>query len=331
MLRILCLTTLLTLQMNSANAWGFWAHQRINRIAVFLLPPEMLTLYKPSIDYLTEHAVDPDKRRYASPDEAPRHYIDLDHYCTLPCDELPKRWNDAVEKYTEDTLKSYGTVPWHIQLMMYRLTDAFKLKDKNKILHLSADIGHYIADSNVPLHTTENYNGQMTNQVGIHGFWESRITELFAEDYDYFIGKAEFVAKPSERIWATILESHKALDTVFGFEKKLSSEFPSDRKFAFETRGMNNVKAYSEEYSSVYSKMMDGMVERRMRSSIKMVADIWFTCWVNSGSPDLRKLEDKPLSPEEKAEMEAEENAWKHKKTKQHGHYHPESGKEEGK
>ena len=183
MLRILCLTTLLTLQMKSANAWGFWAHQRINRIAVFLLPPEMLTLYKPSIDYLTEHAVDPDKRRYASPDEAPRHYIDLDHYCTLPCDELPKRWNDAVEKYTEDTLKAYGIVPWRIQQMMYWLTDAFKEKDKGKILRLSAELGHYIADSNVPLHTTENYNGQLTNQYGIHGFWESRIPELFESRY----------------------------------------------------------------------------------------------------------------------------------------------------
>ncbi len=329
MIRSFVLISLLAFCYTSAQAWGFWAHQRINRVAVFLLPEQMTGLYKENIDFLTEHAVDPDKRRYAVADEAPRHYIDLDHYCSLPCNEMPHRWNDAVEKYSEDTLKAYGTVPWHIQLMMYRLTDAFKAKDKNKILRLSADLGHYIADSNVPLHTTENYNGQMTNQVGIHGFWESRIPELFAEDYDYFIGKAEFVSKPSVRIWATILESHKALDSVFGFEKKLSVDFPSDRKYAIEARGMTNVRAFSEEYTSAYSKMMDGMVERRMRSSIKMVADFWFTCWVNAGSPDLRKLEDKPLTPEEKAELEAEENSWKEKKAKQYGHYHPETGKED--
>ncbi len=311
----------------SANAWGFWAHQRINRIAVFLLPPEMIAFYKENIDFITEHAVDPDKRRYAIADEAPRHYIDLDHYCILPCDSMPHRWNDAVAKYSEDTLKSYGIVPWHIQLMMFRLTDAFKAKDKNRILKLSAEIGHYIADSNVPLHTTENYNGQLTDQKGIHGFWESRIPELFAEDYDYFIGKAEFVAKPTDRIWKIILESHSALDTVLGFEKKLSQTFPSDRMYAFDTRGVITSKMYSQEYTAAYSKMMDGMVERRMRSSIKMVADIWFTCWVNAGSPDLTNTETKDLSAQEKEEAEAEEKAWKEKK-KQYGHYHPENGTE---
>lgn len=328
MLRIAGLTMLLLFQFDSANAWGFWAHQRINRIAVFLLPPEMLTLYKPNIDYLTEHAVDPDKRRYASPDEAPRHYIDLDHYCTLPCDELPKRWADAVDKFSEDTLQAYGIVPWRIQQMMYWLTDAFKEKDKGKILRLSAELGHYIADSNVPLHTTENYNGQLTGQYGIHGFWESRIPELFGEDYDYFIGKAELVQKPLDRIWKNVFESHKALDTVLGFEKVISESFASDQKYVFETRGQTVMKTYSEDYTKAYSKMMDGMVERRMRSSIKMVADMWYTCWVNAGTPRLNDVIDKPLSPEELEQLKAEDKLWREKKTKQYGHYHPEEGSE---
>jgi hypothetical protein len=320
------LTVLFFVYTTSTHAWGFWAHQRINRIAVFLLPPEMMNLYKANIDWLTEHAVDPDKRRYATPDEAPRHYIDLDHYCVYPCADFPHRWEDAVNKFSEDTLKAYGTVPWRIQQMMYWLTDAFKAKDKNKILRLSAEIGHYIADSNVPLHTTENYNGQLTNQVGIHGFWESRIPELFGEDYDYFIGKAEFIQKPLDRIWKTVMESHKALDTVLSFEKTLSTTFDSDRKFAFETRGQTVVKTYSKEYTKAYSDRMDGMVERRMRSSIKMVADVWFTCWVNAGSPDLDNLYDIPLTPEEQQLLEAEQLSWKEKKNAQYGHYHPETG-----
>jgi hypothetical protein len=45
--------------------WGFYAHKKINYYAVFLLPPEMMVLYKPNIDFIEEHAVDPDKRRYA--------------------------------------------------------------------------------------------------------------------------------------------------------------------------------------------------------------------------------------------------------------------------
>lgn len=312
----------------SSFAWGFWAHQRINRIAVFLLPPEMIGFYKENIEYITEHAVDPDKRRYASVDEAPRHYIDLDHYCEYPCKDFPHSWKDAAAKYSEDTLKAYGIVPWRIQQMMYWLTDAFKEKDKAKILRLSTELGHYIADSNVPLHTSENYNGQMTHQIGIHGFWESRIPELFGEDYDYFIGKAAYVSKPLDRIWQTILESHHALDSVFGYEKMLSQNFSPDNKYAFETRGQNVVKAYSAEYAKAYSDSMDGMVERRMRSAIKMVADFWLTCWVNAGSPDLSKLTDKPLTAEEQKEMQEEQKAWKEKKA-QYGQQHPETGTEE--
>ena len=45
-------------------------------------------------------------------------------------------------------------------------------------------------------HTTENYNGQFTNQKGIHGFWESRIPELFYDEYDFITGKAKYIDYP---------------------------------------------------------------------------------------------------------------------------------------
>ena len=86
--------------------WGFWGHKRINRVAVFTLPPEMLAFYKYHIEYITESAVNPDKRRYATKNEAPRHYIDVDHYGVYPFDNVPRRWNDAVEALTEDTSKA---------------------------------------------------------------------------------------------------------------------------------------------------------------------------------------------------------------------------------
>src|SRR5882757_3282062 len=137
--------------------WGFFGHQKINYYAVFLLPPDMMVLYKPNITFLSEHAVDPDKRRYAVADEGPRHYIDIDHYGKYPYDSLPRKWNDAVAKYSEDTLNANGIVPWWVQTMLGRLTNAFKEKNHAKILRLSAEIGHYIADAHVPLHANSNH------------------------------------------------------------------------------------------------------------------------------------------------------------------------------
>ena len=109
----------------------------------------MIVLYKPYADFIMEHAVDPDKRRYMVAGEGPRHYIDIDRYGVYPFDSLPRKWNDAVAKYSEDTLNTYGIVPWWLQTMLSRLTNAFKEKNQAKILKYSAEIGHYIADSHV--------------------------------------------------------------------------------------------------------------------------------------------------------------------------------------
>ena len=93
----------------------------------------------------------------------------------------------------------------------------------DRILSLSSDLGHYIADAHVPLHTTENYNGQLTNQKGIHGFWESRIPEISAEEYDYLLGTAVYVADPLKEAWRIVKESNSAVDSVLKFEKELLS------------------------------------------------------------------------------------------------------------
>lgn len=278
--------------LQKANGWGFWGHQVINRMACFTLPPQLFSFYKIHIDYLTTHAVDPDKRRYSDPVEAPRHFIDIDHYGHHPFDSVPKMWEDAVLKFSEDSLNKYGIVPWRINSMYYQLCRAFKENDVQRILYYSANLGHYIADSHVPLHCTENYNGQFTNQNGIHGLWESRLPELFGGDYDFFVGRAMFVNDVLDYCWNNIEESYAALDSVLTFEQKLNSRFDTDKKYAFEVRGSQLIKVYSKEYSSNYHEDLDGQVERRMQRSILAVGSLWYTAWANAGMPDLIAVSD---------------------------------------
>lgn len=301
--------------------WGFFAHKKINYYSVFLLPPQMLTLYKPNIDFLFEHAIDPDKRRYAVAEEGPRHYIDIDYYGAYPYPELPRKWDDAVAKYTEDTLMAHGIVPWHVQTMLYRLTDAFKEKNFSRIMKNSAEIGHYIADAQVPLHVSSNHNGQATNQRGIHGFWESRVPELLADkNFDFFIGKAEYIKNPGEFIWARVMESGKAADSVLLFEKELSAQFPTDRKYAFEQRNKLTIRQYSSDFTIAYNKKLNGMVERQMRQSISAIASFWYTAWVNAGQPDLSELTGQKLSEADIKEFEKLNETWKSGKIKGREH-----------
>ncbi len=307
--------TLIVFIVFLSSAWGFYGHQQINRLAVFTLPPEMIGFYKKNIRYITEAAVNPDKRRYTVVDEAPRHYLDIDHYGDSALQKMPRYWKDAVAKYTEDTLKAYGIVPWHINTMYYRLKDAFMLKDPSKILYVSADLGHYIADAHVPLHTTENYNGQLSGQDGIHGFWESRLPELFAKNYDFFTGKAEYLKNPQLAAWKAIEGSNIHLDSVLLLEKRLTEKF-GEKKFSFETKGKQTIKVYSVEFSTAYHNALAGMVEQRMRDAIKMVGDFWYTAWVDAGQPDLKSLIDYVPTEEELAQRKRELEEWKQQKIK---------------
>jgi hypothetical protein len=295
--------------------WGFYGHKKINQLSVFLLPPEMLSFYKQHLDFIEEHSVDPDKRRYAIAEEGPRHYIDIDHYGTYPFPKLPRNYDSAVAKFTADTVNAYGIVPWWIQTMLRRLTAAFKEKHQAKILKLSAEIGHYIADAHVPLHASHNHNGQFTNQHGIHGFWESRIPELLAdEQFDFWIGKASYITNPGTFIWARVLESAAAVDTVLGFEKQLTQSFAADAKFAYESRNGITTRVYSTAFTTAYNQKLLGMVERRMQQSIYAVASFWYTAWVNAGQPDLKKLSNHEFTPEELKEFEELNTMWKNGK-----------------
>ncbi len=287
MTRLLPLLPLLFLPSRS-TAWGFYGHKKINYQAVFLLPPEMIGFYKSNIQFITDHAVDPDMRRYAIPEEGARHYIDIDHYGKHPYDSLPRYWKDAVDEYSEDSLQRYGIVPWWILTMLKRLTIAFQEKDAARILKLSAEIGHYISDAHVPLHACSNHNGQFSGQSGIHGFWESRIPELLAEkDWDFYLGAASYIPAPLSFTWRRVLESALAADSVLWLEKKLSARFPPDQKYSFEERKGKVIRQYSSAYSLAYHSTLNGMVERRMRQSIFSVASIWYTAWVDAGQPPL--------------------------------------------
>lgn len=362
--------------VNQSPDWGFFAHKRINRLAVLTLPPEMMVFFKPNIDYVTDHAVDPDMRRYATKHEGPRHFIDLDIHGHAPFADLPRQWTDALLAHTDiwivkasgdtvllfgkkkplqevwqrdykkwfssqvmprfyqdetvlnvDSLQSFldfmgrkerpksafyqehlsehGTLPWNLQRMQRQLTDAFRQRDSRRILKYASDIGHYIGDAHVPLHTTSNYNGQKTEQHGIHGFWESRIPELFADDsYDYFVGKPEYVERPEVWFWQMVFDSNKMVDSVLTFEKALRRSFPLDRQMCPDMRsGMMSVMP-CRDFAAAYQDALNGMVERRLRSAIHSVGSAWYTAWIDAGEPDLSKMGAPALSEEERIEAE---------------------------
>ncbi|MCX6182658.1 MAG: zinc dependent phospholipase C family protein [Bacteroidetes bacterium] len=270
----------------SSNAWGFFAHKLINEKAVYALPPGLIEFYKLNVIFITEHSVDPDLRKHSDEKEGGLHYMDIDHYdLKHPFDSVPKYWKDAVVKYSEDTLRKYGTLPWAIQEKYYQLIKAFKDKDKSKIMKLSADLGHYASDACVPLHATENYDGQLTNQKGIHKLWESSIPERYHDTYQLNMVVAGYISDPLKYTWTLLKKSYELSGKVLLKDKRLREKFLKDQIFEIHTG--KKQKVFSKEYVEAFDKEIKGMVEAQLLESIKFVSSLWYTAWVEAGQPTL--------------------------------------------
>ena len=111
------------------------------------------------------------------------------------------------------------------------------------------------------------------NQVGIHGFWESRLPELFSEQYDLFVGNATYIENIADYSWNMITKANNALDSVLKFEAQLNAQFPNDKKYSFEERGSQTIKVYSKKYATAYHDMLAGQVERQLKASIKSITN----------------------------------------------------------
>jgi len=281
-------STLLLFLSQAAFGWGFWAHKVINREAVKLLPEPLKSFYEKNLDYVVGHASDPDLRRDEIKNEGYQHYIDLDRYGTYPNFELPHSYADAVKKYGEDVVLKNGVVPWRVGMDTDSLTMAMKTDDVPLILHLSADLGHYVGDMNVPLHTTQNYDGQMTGNIGVHSRWESGIPEHFGDKYNYAgIDSVFYIKDPVGHAFEILDHSYSLIDKIFNADSLAKIGIPHDSLYHVEKENGRRAYIYSDQYYDKFNSELNGMVESQLRLTIREVASYWYTAWVNAGKPKI--------------------------------------------
>lgn len=278
------------------QSWGSYGHERINRSAVLSLPTPIVKFYYNHIDFITQGSSVPDLRRNLIDDtwEDSRHYFDLENFGNP--DSIPSTLSEAKKKYGEEFLKKNGILPWHIQELMSKLTKAFKEKRKMEILFLSTEIGHYVGDAHTPLHTTVNYDGQLTGQDGIHSAWESRIPKLHGENYNYYSGQAKFIENIEQEVWKTISESNKLVNVLLTADKSLREQFSNTSGDVYK----------NDEYIAKYNQMIDGMVEKQIVLASQAAASFWYTAWVNAGKPDLGNLDPKDQTERNKRNLARE-------------------------
>jgi S1/P1 Nuclease len=270
------------------SSWGFLVHRTIHQLAVYKLPTPLQSYFYENMNDLVENAPRPDLRRNSDKTEATKHFIDIEMYGPDAINNMPMDWASAVKKYTEDTLKKYGWGPYNAIMQLDNLTRAFKSKNKDSILFYAADLGHYIGDLHVPLHTSVNYDGQLTGQKGLHGLWESFIPDLTMDQYQlYNKHTATYLKNPAQALWKDIRHANSLLPAMFEKEKEVTKQFTPETKYKMQMSYGRETKMYTKEFALVYATQLGPTVNEQLITASNMIADFWFTAWVNAGKPDL--------------------------------------------
>lgn len=231
-----------------SHSWGFRSHEEIHRRAIKALPPEARSFFELHALELIERSTEADKRRFTDKSESRTHYINIDRYGKYPFSDLPRSYDEAVAKFGKDSVDVGGTVPWRITEFTRGLTEAFNQNDTSGIIFYAANLGHYVADAHVPLHATLNYDGQLTDQHGIHARWESHLPEKYLSTYDLEIRPARLIADPLENAFRIVLNSVQKVDSLLTADKKALESLPVNRRFVERKNKGKVVYEYRKEY-----------------------------------------------------------------------------------
>lgn len=293
-----------------SSGWGFLVHRTVNQLAIYQLPKGLRSFFYQNKAYLVEHAVRPDIRRNTDKTEAPRHFIDAEPYGDSSLWKMPYEWDRAVARYTRDTLEKYGYVPYVVVNLKVKLTNAMRAGKRDSVLFYAADLGHYIADAHVPLHTSENYDGQLTGQKGLHSLWESMVPEIELTHYTlHNRNRARYLRNPEDAIWNACRSGFVLLGGVFDLEKEVSKNFTDSTKYRYQVRNGRQSRSYTAAFAKAYSQALGNTVNEQLLRSANLISDFWYTCWVDAGKPHLntfktqveRKAVDRAFSKELRA------------------------------
>lgn len=275
----LALALVVCLAPRGAEAWGFDAHRAITSRAIDRLPPEIRPYFDAQRNFIVEHSIDPDLWRNAGfTEEPPRHFLDLDTFGPPPFAALPRDYRAAVEKFGEETIKKNGTVPWRAQEIYEQLVRALVQHRENSsrwalenAKFFAAVLSHYVADAHMPLHAIVNYDGQLTNQRGVHARFES---DLFVR-YQAHLRFAPVDLPPVT----------SARDLVF--DTLVASAEASGALLAADRQALGDGTEYDDAYYARFWGGAGELLEARLSRSVAAVAAVITSAWQEAGRPDL--------------------------------------------
>ncbi len=271
-------------QWQTSHAWGYYAHERINLQAVDLMPDTMFAKLFPARAYLGMHASDADHRR-SDPNEHHGHYIDLDigDVKQPPFENIPHDYSQALLQIGHDSLARMGTLPWRIATYLDSTVESLRAGSPRAWKHM-ADLGHYVSDAHVPLHAVTDYDGQSTNNRGVHFRFEWWMIEAMRDSIRWTPESAQLLTDPRETIWPVLFESFSLVGALLSADDEVRDLYGGTSK---EDRYIYERLGYSPDprKEALFFRRVGTIAMDRMNASAAMVASFWLTAWDLAGRP----------------------------------------------
>ena len=263
-----------------AFAWGTAAHCFIMARAIDILPAELKPFFEHYRAELVVRVVDPDMWRNAGWEEDHNHFVDfgMQELGPYPFTALPREYGAALEKFGMTTLKKVGMLPWREAEEFGNLRRAFEGFARNAsyaptdTVLFAAAAAHYIQDAHQPLHATNNYDGQLTQQNGIHARFETALFERMASKLTVTPGRVSAIRNPRDAAFDVLLASYQLVDELLKADKD----------------AIAGKDSYDDEYFDRLFARVRPMFEKRLADSVTATASVIVGAWEQAGKPALQ-------------------------------------------
>ena len=194
--------------------WGYVGHSIINYNTILTALPQM-EFFDSWASIMAAHGSDADNRKSSDPTESPKHYIDIDNYPEFVTNGvILQNFDSLVALHGYSFVMDQGILPWAIIAAYDSLQSAFEKDDWDSAVLIAADLGHYIGDSHMPLHITRNYNGQYTNQYGVHSRYESNLISKYQDQIKYSGDSLQYIDNIHDYVFNMIYDNYNYVDSV---------------------------------------------------------------------------------------------------------------------
>jgi hypothetical protein len=249
-----------------ATAWGPAAHRAVTAKAIDTLPGGIKDFYKTHRLELPTLALDAD-----IPEEGPDRRFAVDRLMPFPFTDLP-RSETALKTRFGDAASQVGRLPWLIHESYARLVEAFKSKDKARIVEESDVLAGLVTDLDNPLAVTDNADGRKSDQHGLWMRFAVRFPEAAERALKLSPDAARYLDEPKEYVFSMMKGAYVWVDNILYHEE-----------LAHRGKG-----GYTEAYYEALSGRVGEVLRWRLSAAAEDVGSYWYTAWTVAGRPDLK-------------------------------------------